>query len=152
MRPTGKTGKISPLTNQPNENNDFNYIPRSRPIIGWIQYRISFIPIDQRECITKFNRTVWYWQSVCEQGWRLTKSIHMGHENWILLNYWRNIMKCYLNPKMHLFSYRFFDKKYELVTVEYPLCSGDIIHICKITFADWVLSVSLNAYFSTYYW
>ena len=60
VRPTGKTVKISPLTNQPNENNDFNYIPRSRPIIGWIQYRISFIPIDQRECITKFNRTVWY--------------------------------------------------------------------------------------------
>ena len=34
VQPTGKTVKISPLTNQPNESIDFNYIARSRPIIG----------------------------------------------------------------------------------------------------------------------
>merc|ERR1719414_1500292 len=46
---------------------------------------------------------------------------------------------------------RFFDKKFESVTVEYPICSGEMIDICKVSFADWVIAISMNAYFITYF-
>ena len=50
------------------------------------------------------------------------------------------------------FHFRFFDKKFESVTVEYPICSGEMIDICKVSFADWVIAISMNAYFITYFW
>ncbi|CAB4068330.1 Sex peptide receptor [Lepeophtheirus salmonis] len=48
---------------------------------------------------------------------------------------------------------RFFDKKFEDMTIEYPVCSNNYISICKVSFADWVVQdVSLNGYFITFWW
>jgi hypothetical protein len=48
--------------------------------------------------------------------------------------------------------YRFFDRKFEDMTIEYPICSGQHINICKVSFADWVVEdVSMNAYFVTFW-
>lgn len=48
---------------------------------------------------------------------------------------------------------RFFDKKFEDMTIEYPICSGEFINICKVSFADWVVyDVSMDWYFITFWW
>jgi hypothetical protein len=37
--------------------------------------------------------------------------------------------------------------------IEYPICSGEFIHICKVTFAGWVVDdISLDGYFVTFWW
>ena len=39
------------------------------------------------------------------------------------------------------------------MTIEYPICSGEFINICKVTFAEWVVDdISLDGYFVTFWW
>merc|ERR1711884_177142 len=47
---------------------------------------------------------------------------------------------------------RFFDRNFETIYIEYPICTGEFVHICKVTFADWVVNVvTMNAYFITFW-
>lgn len=49
---------------------------------------------------------------------------------------------------------RFFDKEYEAVVLEIPLCSGDLVEVAKVTFATWVSDGSdgsLDAYMISFF-
>ena len=49
--------------------------------------------------------------------------------------------------------YRFCDKRFEDITIEDPICSGNFIDICRVSFADWVVKgVTMNGYFITFFW
>ena len=58
-----------------------------------------------------------------------------------------------MNYSITSFRYRFCDKKFEDHTIEYPICSGNFINICKVSFADWVKDgLSLDVYFISFWW
>ena len=53
-----------------------------------------------------------------------------------------------------MFSSRFFDKEYEAVVLEIPLCSGSLVEVAKVTFAAWVSDGSdgsLDAYMISFF-
>ena len=53
-----------------------------------------------------------------------------------------------------IFSSRFFDKEYEAVVLEIPLCSGSLVEVAKVTFAAWVSDGSdgsLDAYMISFF-
>ena len=68
-------------------------------------------------------------------------------------NLFEFLLRPNLTANFFVSFFRFFDKKFETLTIEYPLCSGENIDICKVSFADWVVNdVSLNGYFITFWW
>ena len=48
--------------------------------------------------------------------------------------------------------YRFFDRNFETIHIEYPICTGEFVNICKVSFADWVVNVvTMDFYFITFW-
>ncbi len=49
--------------------------------------------------------------------------------------------------------FRFFDKDFEEVVIEYPICSENFLRVCKVSFANWVMNgVTADGYFITFFW